>query len=58
MGKKDLNLSPLSKNEQGMLKGGFKAYSAHLIKPIKSSVTVSVSGTCGCKCEAEIGQMK
>lgn len=58
MEKNDLNLSTLSKNEQGLLKGGFKAFSAKFSEPVYAAVTVSVSGNCGCKCEAEDDKMK
>lgn len=49
--KKDSNsIIPISRNEMGQLKGGFSVYSAESIEPIKKSVTVSVKGTCLCKC--------
>jgi hypothetical protein len=46
-------IEPLSKDEQGNLKGGFAVYTANLQAVVKSSVSVSVSGNCGCSCSVE-----
>ena len=46
-------LTPLSKSEQGLLKGGFSVYSANSKELDRVVVGVSVSGNCSCKCIAE-----
>lgn len=46
-------LTPLSKTEQGLLKGGFSVFSANSNELDKVVVGVSVSGNCSCKCIAE-----
>lgn len=43
-------LTPLSKSEQGLLKGGFSVFSANSNELDKVVVGVSVSGNCSCKC--------
>lgn len=48
-----LSIDPISRNEMGQLKGGFSLYAAEPTEPIKASVSVYVSGECGCKCEVK-----
>ena len=46
-------LTPLSKSEQGLLKGGFSVFCANSKELDKVVVGVSVSGNCSCICKAE-----
>lgn len=52
MNKDFLSITPISRNEMGQLRGGFSAYIAEPTEPIKTSVSVTVYGNCGCECEA------
>lgn len=46
-------LTPLSKSEQGLLKGGSSVFSANSNELDKVVVGVSVNGNCSCKYIAE-----
>jgi len=52
MNKNFQSIVPVSKNEMGLLKGGFSVYAAAPTEPVKTYVSVSVTGQCECKCEA------
>lgn len=46
------SIASIERNELGQLKGGFTVYKALPIMPIQKSVSVTVSGHCGCSCNA------
>jgi hypothetical protein len=50
-------IEPLTKDEQGKLKGGFAVYATNLQSVEKSSVSVTVRGNCGCSCNATQDQI-